>query len=376
MKIKTLLIAAVCAVFFSNFVFANDGVFYAQGGTIMPMQETQVSLRKEILKFFVVDFEFVDVDIDFEFYNPGEEKTVIVGFVTPPAGGDVDENGIHPRISKFTVNVNGRNIPYKVERMKDTSFKGANDVEVDGYDYVYYFPVTFKKGSNKILHTYRFQGGGSVETQRDFDYQITTGKRWANHQIDDFEMQIHLDRGIFFIPLSFQEDGTKAGWEIVGNGTFSDPIKSIFEEEKPTHQLVQLKNGYLSLKKKNFRPDNDISIGEYNWAAGWYSRMCKDQNRCPDGGEMGDNFYQYFSVSPSEYATIENLEYLSKKDLSVVRNFAYAIRGYDFKTASLKDFYSQFFWYKPDPELKLEDIKLSSAEEEFLKKVAAAEKKK
>ncbi|MCB1026052.1 MAG: hypothetical protein KDB79_16770, partial [Acidobacteria bacterium] len=180
MKTKILLIAAICAAFLANNIFANDGVFYAQGGTLVPMQETQVSLKKEILKFYIVDYEFVDVDVNFDFYNPGEEKTVIVGFVTPPAMGDIDENGEHPRISNFTVNVNGKMVAFKIERMNQTSFKSADDDEVAGYDYVYYFPVTFKKGLNKVLHTYRFQGGGSVETQRDFDYQITTGKRWAN----------------------------------------------------------------------------------------------------------------------------------------------------------------------------------------------------
>ncbi len=375
MKTKILLIAAISISILANFAFANDGVFYAQGGTLVPMQETQVSLKKEILKFYIVDFEFVDVDIDFEFYNPDEEKTVIVGFVTPPAMGDVDEKGEHPRISKFTVNVNGKTIPFKIEKMSESSFKSADDDEVAGYDYVYYFPVTFKKGLNKVLHTYRFQGGGSVETQRDFDYQITTGKRWANKQIDDFELQIHPDRGVFFIPLSFREDGTEANWEIVGKGTFSKPIASLIEDDKPVHKLVQLQNGYLSLKEKNFQPFNDISMGEFNWSVGWSSKMCLDPDRCTDGGELGDNFYQYFRVEPGEYTTDEDLKRLTDDELKIVRNFAYAIRGYAFKSPLLNAFYSQFFWYKPDPELKIEDIKLTPKEEAFLKMVAAAEKK-
>ena len=81
--------------------------------------------------------------------------------------------------------VNGKKILFKVKKMKDTSFR-FGDMKISGNDFVYYFPVRFRRGLNRIRHTYRFRGGGSTEIRRDFDYQITTGKRWANRQIDDF----------------------------------------------------------------------------------------------------------------------------------------------------------------------------------------------
>ncbi|MCB1023976.1 MAG: YARHG domain-containing protein, partial [Acidobacteria bacterium] len=189
-----------------------------------------------------------------------------------------------------------------------------------------------------------------------------------------FELQIHPDRGIFFIPLSFREDGKEANWEIIGKGTFSKPIPAMFEGEKPVHKLVQLQSGYLSLKEKNFQPFNDISMGEYNWNVGWYPRMCVDKDRCTSAEDSADNFYQYFRVEPGDYTTAEDLKTFSDDELKIIRNFAYAIRGYAFKSPLLTAFYSQFFWYKPDPQLKMEDIKLSAKETEFLKKVAAAEK--
>lgn len=373
---KAILCLILCLVWFTGFAFANDGVFYVQGSTLLPLQETQVELRKEILKFYIKDFEWMDVDVDFTFYNPGNEKTVTVGFVTPPASGDVDEDeDIHPQIENFTVNVNGKDLKYEMKRMKDTSFQAGNQ-EINGYDFVYYFPVTFQKGTNKIRHTYRFRGGGSVETQRDFNYQITTGKRWANKQIDDFELQIHPDLGIFFVPLSFYENGTPATWKINGEGKLSDPKVLFFSEGKPNMKLFQIKSGYLSLNEKNFKPDKDIMIGEVNWNMGWHERLCKDKNKCPKVEEIGSNLFAYFTISPSEYFEEENLAELSKRDLQIVRNFAYAIRGYDFKTVMLKDFYSQFFWYQPNPDLKLSDIKLSDKEEVFMKKVLNIESKK
>ena len=372
---KSILSAFLSLLFLANFSFANDGVFYVKGNTLIPLQETQVELRKEILKFYVKDFEWMEVDVDFTFYNPGDAKTVTVGFVTPPASGDVDETGdIHPQIENFTVNVNGKNLKYEMKRMKDTSFQGGNE-EINGYDFVYYFPVTFKPGTNKSRHTYRYRGGGSVETQRDFDYQITTGKRWANKQIDDFELQFHPDRGIFFIPLSFQENGELADWEIVGKGTLSEPLAMFYMEEKPTSRLVQIRDGYLSLKEKNFKPDRDIQFGEANWNMGWHEKLCKDKNDCPKTEEIGMNLFLYFTTSPPEYLDEQNMAELSKRDLKIVRNFPYAIRGYDFKTNMLKDFYSKFFWYQPDPSLKLSDIKLSEKEEAFIKKVLRVEAK-
>lgn len=371
---KNILLSMLINLVAVSFAFANDGVFYVKGNTLIPLQETQIELKKEILKFHITDFEWMDVDVDFTFYNPGEEKTVTVGFVTPPASGDIDENKeTHPQIRDFTVNVNGKNIDYKMKKMKDTSFQ-STDQKINGYDFVYYFNVTFKSGINKILHTYRFRGGSSVEMQRDFDYQITTGKRWANKQIDDFELQIHPDRGIFFVPLSFKKDGTPADWKIMGEGSFSRP-QTFFDSEKPNIKLVQIRNGYLSLKETNFKPDEDILIGEFNWNMGWHKRLCINENKCPEPKEIGMNIFTFFTIKPSEHITIEDLSEFNKNDLKIIRNFAYAIRGYDFNTNMLKDFYGQFFWYKPDPNLKINDIKLTDAEENFIKQVVKAESK-
>ena len=85
---------------------ANDGVFYAQGNHLVPVQETVVQLQKEVLKL-KREGDWMQVDVDFEFFNPGPAKTVIVGFVTPPAMGDVSEElTAHPQIREFSAVVN------------------------------------------------------------------------------------------------------------------------------------------------------------------------------------------------------------------------------------------------------------------------------
>lgn len=386
MKIFLLLIVFYFALPLQ--IFANDGVFYAEGNTLIPLQETQVQLKKEILKFFVVDHNFAKVDVYFEFYNPSATKNVTVGFVTPPAEGDVtDEDANKQFITNFMVNINGKNVAYKIKRLKETTFKlekKEDEAEKDDY-FVYYFPVTFKKGLNIIRHTYRYQGGESTELDRDFDYQITTGKSWANKQIDDFELQIHLDNGIFAVPARFIKPGFDpalgmdkelADWKIIGDGAMESTSRQWFNVEASQYvRMVHLNRGYLSFKAKNFKPDYDISFGEYNWAAGWADIWCNYGQECFESESL-EKVTRYFDLNP--YGEFESTDFdeFTQKDFKYLRNYFYAVRGIDFKDEQLRKFYSQFFWYKPDKMLKVESVKLSKAEDVFLKKLRVLELKR
>lgn len=369
---KLIFLALTVCTAFSMPALPNDGVFYAQGNNLVPLQETRVELRKEVLKFFVRDFNFMDVDVDFEFFNPDGERRLTVGFVSPPAMGDVEEGeGGHPRISDFTVVVNGETLKFKIAKMEETSFASA-DPELNGWDYVYYFDVVFKPGLNRVRHTYRFQGGGSVETQRDFYYQITTGKRWANKQIGELELQVHLDQGIYFVPARFVKGGGLANWEIVGDGVLKSGAEKFYDFDEETIRLVHLNRGFLRLKEKNFKPDIDIAIGEFNWAAGWLRKMCPGSTACVTDEEV-ERLGPYFSLRPGEWITADELKDLSAAELRVLRNYGFALRGYEFKDETLKKFYSRFFWYKPDPSVKAVDVDLTEAEKEFIKKIETAD---
>jgi len=345
---------------------ANDGTFYVEGNTLIPLQETSVSLKKEVLKFYIEDFDKMRTEVDFEFFNPGPEKRIVVGFVTPPASGGVsEEDSKHPQIKNFTVLVNGETVAFEIKRMNETTF-ALPDLGIQGEEFVYYFPVTFREGSNTIRHTYVFQGGSGDETQRNFSYTITTGKRWANRQIDDFELQLHLDRGIFSVPASFTEN-TSANWQIVGDGVITKEATRLFNNDSPLWKLVHLNDGYLLLKEKDFRPTRDIFLAEYDWGS-WYFKMCKTEGTCPDENESG-GVYHYFRVKPE----IESPYDLTVDNLKIVRNFAYAIRGYKFKDKTLANFYSLFFWYKPKAALRMDEIKLSDEEDAFIARVKKVE---
>ena len=351
-------------------LIANDGVFYVSGNTLMPLQETRIALRKEVLKFYVKDFDWMSVEVDFEFYNPGGAKKVIVGFVTPPADGDItEEDERHPRIKDFTVTMNGKALEYKMKRMNETTFS-AEKLKIGGEDFVYYFNAEFKPGLNKIRHTYRYQGGGSVDMHRHFDYQITTGKRWANGQINDFELQIHPDNGIFFVPAGFTQDKRAANWQIVGDGVIRKQTRKLFGEESPRVRMVHLNRGYLSLRERNFKPDTDIFMGEYNWMAGFADAWC--EQKCAEAESL-EKVARFFHLNPSGYITEDDLAGLNARELKYLRNYFFAVRGLGFRDEQVKKFYGQFFWYKPDPALKAEEIKLSKAESGFVAKVRKVE---
>lgn len=380
-----LLILILLCLFSTVTNLANDGVFYAQGDTLFPLQETQVQLKKEILKFYVVDHRFAQVDVYFEFFNPSSTKNVTVGFVTPPADGDVtDEAARKQFISNFTVEVNGKTLTYKIKRVRETTFKlepTQDEAPRDDY-FVYYFPVTFEKGLNVIRHTYRYRGGASVELDRYFDYQITTGKTWANKQIDDFELQVHLDYGIFTVPARFMKasadtelkpDEELAEWEIVGDGSMETTSRKWFNVEGGRDvRMVHLNSGYLSFKARNFKPDFDISFGEYNWAAGWTNTWCNKGKACFEAESL-ERIGRYFDLSPDFEIEKADFDDFTLKDFRYLRNYFYAVRGLDFKDQQLRKFYSQFFWYKPDKELKIESIELSKSESDFLKNLRAVE---
>jgi hypothetical protein len=366
-----IILLAILAVIAAR---ANDGVFYASGGTLMPLQESSIALRKELLKFYVVDYEFARVEVDFEFYNPGNARTLTVGFVTPPAEGDVlDEEAEHPFISDFTVNVNGRPIPFKIKKMSETTFK-MGDAGVEGRDFVYYFPVTFKPGINRIRHTYRYRGGMSVELQRDFDYQITTGKRWANGQIDDFELQIHPDNGIFALVSSFQTDESPANWQIVGDGVIASTPRTWFMEENPKVRMFHLNNGYLKFTAKNFKPDNDLFFGEYNWAAGWIDIWCHPKTECEDRESL-QRIAGMFDVGPPSEIEDDAFDGLTATELKRLRNYYFAVRGVPFQDPEIRSFFERFFWYKPNAKVKAGTALLSRTEKMVVARIAARESK-
>lgn len=220
-----------------------------------------------------------------------------------------------------------------------------------------------------------YRGGSSVELQRDFDYQITTGKRWANKQIDDFELQIHLDQGIFFVPATFWKNKKPIAWQIVGDGILKNKMETALypELQNSIYKYVHLNNGYLAFREKNFAPDYDIWLGENQWYS-WATKFCQSSKNCLDSDSLS-RITRYFSMQP-EYYDSTSFSELGLLEIKILRNFHYAINGLAFKDADLKKYYSRFFWYKPKASIKAVDVKLSYKQNYMIALLIQQEKKR
>lgn len=122
-----------------------------------------------------------------------------------------------------------------------------------------------------------------------------------------------------------------------------------FGDESQEVRMVHLNRGHLLFKALNFKPDFDVSFGEYNWAAGWTNRWCGMQQECVEAGSL-ERVAGISDMQPDFDIDPEDLIEFTKTDYKYLRNYFYAVRGLDFKDADLHKFYSQFFWYKPDTE--------------------------
>lgn len=345
---------------------ADDGVFYATGNTLIPLKETTIRLKKEILNLERKG-EWMQVDIYFEFFNPGPEKELTVGFVTPPAEGDVsDEEAKHPFIKDFMVMVDDQLLSYNIVRMKETGFK-VNTKIADGYDFVYHFKIKFAKGITVIRHSYLYKGGGSVEAKQDFDYRLTTGTTWANSGIDDFEMNIDMGGDSYFsVPSAFGV--APAPWQLAGIGRISNNLFAVpyFAEDDSKLKMVYLRKGSLQLRAANFKPTEDLSVVFWN--------LHNEVNLWCDKGIKND-FAGMMDLMWGD-STETAVSKLSDAQLRLYRNLNFARKGYDFKDESLKKSFSKYNWYIPDQAVKPDNTPDYYVSKDLLKLISAEEKRR
>ena len=344
---------------------ANDGVFYASGNTLIPVRETVVRMDKEILTLRRSG-EQVLVNVYFEFFNPGPEKEETVGFVTPPAGGDIPEDLTqHPQIKDFTVRVNGESLPFKIFRAEGSGLQLGEDVAL-GDDFVYHFQVKFKPGLNKVEHTYSFKASQGIELDYGIDYRLTTGTLWAGGKIGDFSLNIEMEAGDYFaLPWSFQGNGSPADWKLEGTGRLATQPKEAYDLRL---RMARLMSGRISLHATNFKPERDLSVQVLPLI--FSTQLWSDS---PDVHPFQDKLFLYIPPMPRPE---EGFTPLSDNELRYLRNFFYAWEGYAFKSADLDSFFRQFTWYIPDPKKTMEQIQLNAETKKLIADIQAEEKRR
>jgi len=362
---RILYFLLLCGTF-SN-ALANDGSFYAAGNTLIPLKETTIQMKKEILSLDRKG-DWMQVDIYFEFFNSGPEKELTVGFVTPPAFGDITEaEETHPQVKNFMVMTGDRILPYKVARMEESGFKVSSKL-AEGFDFVYYFTVRFAKGITVIRHSYLYRGGASVEASHDFLYRLTTGATWAGGSIGDFELNINMGDDCYFaVPASF--GGAAAAWTLVGVGRIG--ATSVFnpygdEDGGRALRMVYLRKGKLQLRQLNFKPQKDLGLTVFqfhNEVNLWTDKKTPHVFENSMELMMGDS-------------TDVLLSRMTDLELRLYRNLHFARMGYDFKDEALKKVFMNFTWYIPDPAIKAENAPDYYLSKELLKLITEEESRR
>ncbi|MFT4523353.1 MAG: hypothetical protein ACI8ZN_002306 [Bacteroidia bacterium] len=330
------------------------------GNHLIPIEESEISIQKEVLSITRIEDDYLSIDVQYEFFNPGEEKELLVGFEAMSPGGDVNAApvlGGHAFMSDFMVELNGAKRSFDIaivdqkEYFKNKVFdslrlsevmKRDNSDQVDFY-YVYYFNAKFNKGLNKIHHTYRYKMSSSVMFLYDFEYILTAANRWANKGIDDFTLKIDMgpfaDFGMATSFFTYEHE-----WSIKGAG------KTRYEARDsntyiPSGVNFWIRDGKIEFKKKNFKPAGELFLwSSYpNW--------------------MWADYQDNLDFIPLPFS-IENEQFINPptnaQDSSYLRNLPFARRGYVFKSQKLQTYFEGMEWYWPDPNYtaKLESLTL------------------
>jgi hypothetical protein len=325
-------------IFLQLTCLANDGAFFAKGNQLIPINESEISVKKEILTLQKIRHDFIEVTVYYEFFNPNDDKIVIVGFEAFSPLGDVNgapKNGLHPYMNDFTVEMNDTILKYDVSYVKDSLYNNSGRIEsidlntfegethgnyVDFY-YVYHFNATFKKGINIIKHTYKYDLSGGICYNYNFEYVLTAANRWSNKQIDDFTLII--DAGefeSFNIEKSFFKESSD--WLITGIGKTGNTTN-----ENKEFATFNLQKGSIIFQSKNFKPSGELYINSL------YCSMGTPNNDLP---------FSYYVQNGLLEPTTE----FSKK---AFKNLPFARRGYIFKNKELQKYFEGMSWYIPNP---------------------------
>jgi len=327
---------------------ADDAVFSGNGDNLHPVKETSIELKKEILSFKISE-NYVSVNVYFEFYNPGRARNLLVGFVTGAPGG-TDAGFNECRIKEFTVIFNDKSLKYELRNLDS--------------EFVFIFNAHFTEGWNIVQHSYLLPPSGEAALYNYYAYTITTGKSWANHEIEDFQLDIDLGSGLHYYPGTFWKSGKPVDWKIIGTGKKVDSdfhTPNFLDKALPFKAYIQ--SGYVSFLAKHFKPDYDFKFGTPDYCH-WVSGESEYR-------DMISTFLDYCS---SEYNINDNTA--EKTDLDLLEKFVYALHGYTFQDKETADFFNSIYWYMPNYSLKKENIMLTNYESKLIRKISEYKKKK
>ena len=387
-KIRVFLLFCLMFIFGMN-LLANDLHFESNGGHIVPMNMSNISIKSEKLHFKLEKNKIQDEDkyemivtVRFVFNSPDAGEKYI-GFITPEGGAYKWDEVEY--FKDFKTIVNGKKVDTVSYRLTDLIPKDVEQLEevkkyfkeydkekmMEIFKYykksnVYYFKANFKKGENIVEHSYRYNKAGG-DGYIDFDYVWTTISKWKNQKIDDFEVIVEPGNAFIEMPVIKMKNGKEMKWELVGEGNtdYGYKISSNGDgkkEDKYKFFYAKLKKGYLHFRTKDFKPEDEFYLTAITSldAPNYYF-----PEKTEKGFQLRDNFSDAGSTGTNlEYHLEHYLKNITDDELKIIRNYPYALAGYDFSDKKLKDYFSKFLWYIPTGK----NVTLGKDEYEWIKK--------
>ena len=346
-----LKIIFIIFIFLNIHIFGNDMEFISEGNHIIPLESSNISIKKERIELKKLDDYDMSVKVEFVF-SSDEAGRKMIGFITPNDEYFDDKPPYDPEnIKNFKTKVNGKEVKIKTEKMS-TFIKKAhfspNDKNnyLENYKeaYAYYFEADFKKGENVVEHSYTYCGIIYSMNEREYGYVLTTISRWKDKKVDDFEITVDMGDEFFILPYTFWKDERPVNWEIVGEG------RKVMKKNRYPYDGVEnyhgnayfkMKKGYVKFSAKNFSPDREFR-------AVIPSRGYVGADEVIDGHIFSDRLMKIGWNLDFRYPeAIAEAEKLTDFELEIIKNFPFAVHGYEFSRKDLKDYFSKFFWYYP-----------------------------
>lgn len=365
---------------------ANDGVYTGSGSSLMPSHESQISIRKELLTIKRVGMS-VHVNVLYEMFNPGREKTATVGFEGSAPIGDVTNapvKGEHPFIRDFTAVVNGQDVNHEmsylshIESAKDDTARKrytlqevedavANEEDGPFVDYVYTFTARFVPGVNTISHSYVHELSHGAGLGYGYSYILTAANRWANKQIDDFTLILDmgpLER--FYVDKKFFSGST--GWKIIGKGSLKQrPSVDVNEDRNQPGKLwITIESGFVEFRAENFHPKGELEITRPSYEGQRFD-FSEITDECNGIEEM-------LMYSLSDEPGLKGLD-LTEKQIQIYEALPYARRGMVFTKAFIQRYYERCTdWYVRNTRYKPKQQDLLPEERAWLMRVRSLRK--
>lgn len=309
---NTLALIFVAAItLIAGTVSANDGVFGGAGGSVAPLMETRVSMVSEDIVMEVADRpdpwpEQWHVEAKYVFENRSDEPvTLQVGFPELPCMGDCPEDNPYT-FRGLETTVRGEPVKHRIGKVK-RGLKWQH-----AYGRIHLFDVTFAPHEQVVIaHTYNHNLSASVDGKQ-ADYVTTTGAYWNGP----------IGRATFTVRAPWRHSYT------------AYPKGFVMTDRRETMVDGRRRWTYV-FNMERWVPKTNFTLFFGNDTE-------RRPSQCPTYYEVETaTDVVGVRVPPAELAQEAKKLYkeASAADLRICRNWPYALHGYPFKSADLRDFY-------------------------------------